>query len=146
MRKGHYIWNRAERVDKKNMPHVVDKMLREGVDVNVKNRKGQTALTTALRFDNVNIILSLLCAGASTEDLDNEGHSAKHFAQSEEALKLLSQDIETNIRIANNEKAEKEKLRKAEEEKRRRVQDAAPKRRIHGTTPAIILSIIRPFF
>lgn len=22
-RNGHYIWNRAERVDKKNMPHVV---------------------------------------------------------------------------------------------------------------------------
>lgn len=23
MRKGHYIWNRAERVDKENMPHIV---------------------------------------------------------------------------------------------------------------------------
>lgn len=23
MNKGHYIWNRAERVDKENMPHVV---------------------------------------------------------------------------------------------------------------------------
>jgi hypothetical protein len=46
MKRGHYIWNRAERVDKENMPHVVIDAFNkwqkiETKDLNFKSEKGK---------------------------------------------------------------------------------------------------------
>lgn len=53
MNKGHYIWNRAERVDEKNMPHVVveafNKWQRRKMNhFNLKNDHGKSLVLSTI--------------------------------------------------------------------------------------------------
>lgn len=87
---------------------VVEFLLRNGADVNVKNNEGQNALMfcAAKYRDSLNrdVVDALLRAGINVHDKDANGNTALHYAcksESEEMVRLLAGDFNVSPWVAN---------------------------------------------
>jgi ankyrin repeat protein len=59
---------------------IVKRLIAVGVDVNAKNKWGETALHLATRYGHKKIVESLIAAGANVNATDDWGRSALHLA------------------------------------------------------------------
>ena len=90
---------------------VIDFLIKQGIDIHAKNHEGQDALFLASgRSRNaVTIMNRLLSAGADIHTTDNSKNSLLHNAASwglvENALFLLKEGIETNLKNSNGQTA-----------------------------------------
>ncbi|XP_044599228.1 putative ankyrin repeat protein RF_0381 [Cotesia glomerata] len=57
----------------------IDLLIKNDVDVNLRNHKGRTALHVALRYRQFESIIGLIRNGADINITCNEGHSASHY-------------------------------------------------------------------
>ncbi len=67
----------------------VETLIREGVDVNGRDRSGRTALHIAARHDLPQLTQALLAAGADANAADDEGRTPLHAAANSEILRVL---------------------------------------------------------
>lgn len=82
--------------DIKDIKEAID----SGVNVNIKNKEGKTALIEQSFFGNFNNVKFLLDSGADVNIVDNEKNSPLHYAgDNVDISKLL---IEYGVKIENN--------------------------------------------
>eukprot|EP00833_Pecoramyces_ruminatium_P011744 jgi/Orpsp1_1/1185776/evm.model.c7180000095194.1 len=77
---------------KNNLECISKKLIDYGVDVNVKNIKGETPLIMAIKNGNINIVKSLIDKMANLNDADNNENTPVHWAcicNKEDILQLL---------------------------------------------------------
>jgi ankyrin repeat protein len=72
---------------------IVKRLIETGIDVNIKNNKGKTALMYAAENDEnegkIIIVTMLLEAGADVNTVDDEGMSALDYAIENNNLELI---------------------------------------------------------
>jgi ankyrin repeat protein len=95
----------------KGMSHVVDHMIKFKVNVNHVNLKGQTALISALRFNNEDIVVSLIAAGTDLNSRDADGHTPLYYAESVVITELIRRGARYSKQIKKKQiKKRKKKL------------------------------------
>jgi ankyrin repeat protein len=69
-------------------PEVITALLEAGIDINVRDKNGRTALMWAARNNsNPSVVLTLLEAGADARLINTKGNRAIDIAATNEALK-----------------------------------------------------------
>lgn len=92
--------------DLSNLEKLINLLLENKIDINGKNKNGETPLMMA--FDNKNIIQLLLSKGADINLTDNKGNTTLHFAalgQPEKLKLLLENGVNPNLKNKNKKNA-----------------------------------------
>ena len=84
-----------------NAEEILNTLIKYGVNLNCKNKKGATPIMESTTFDSLDTLLLLLSKGANIEETDNEGRNLLHYACCNGAFKTIS-DIMKNKRIDLN--------------------------------------------
>ena len=91
------LWKRTYKCEKcDNELDRVRDLLKQGVDVNVKDRNGKTALMEATRHGHADVVRLLLDKGSDVNAKDNEGRSPLDLATAgdyTEIVELLQKHI-----------------------------------------------------
>ena len=83
---------------------VVDFLVQNGTNVNVKNKDGETPLYYAMRVGNVNIAQLLIFAGADINVKNRNGNALLHFARNVQAIRfLIINGADVNIQDSNGQ-------------------------------------------
>jgi serine/threonine protein kinase len=73
-------WSALHYAARMNHRGVVERLLRGGANVELKDNAGWTALHFAARYGHEGVLSLLLAAGADVKTTDNRGHTALHLA------------------------------------------------------------------
>ncbi len=105
----------------KDYEEIIEYLIKTGADPNLRNKSGQTAVVSALRFNNLNALRVLIMGRAGLMNVDADGNNAAFYAQSDEAKEILEYgaDLYTQIVYEIQKKDEEESA--AQQQKTHRI-------------------------
>lgn len=82
----------------------IKELIKSGIDINIKDFDGKTALMLACTFNYLMVVYTLIDAGANVNEVDRNGQNALVFATTSKIIdKLLESGIDVNNQDTDGE-------------------------------------------